>query len=497
MKTTLVAGRAAAHGSNQWRRMHFLAVALLLLTGLAWSPSSKAYTPCSGAGTVGGAGNVAPGGTFSSGNAQGAICDYPTLDSSGTPADEYWLEIDNEGTQTLLCDATLWIVDSGGGESSLSGSAYVFPGDTTRIVDTDPVTNTGGVDAPKTIHTVQCSVSSGGGGGASGGGGSGSSPVQLSGSIFYSVTGGDVTLKVNEILNSSSTYTTASLRLELWLTTAPYSGGNISGYRVATDPITGNTNGSLGPGQYFPPINATVPLTNLPGAGSYYATLIVSEYTENCGTADGYCIDTWGSFPNQYAVGGGGNTGGSENIVIGSSSYTANLSTNALTFSVASIANTSSSYATGTLRLEWWLTANPYGGSSIPGNRIAAWTIQNSTNGQLGPGQWFQNLSGSTSISNLPAPGTYYVTLIVSEYRENCGSSDGYCVDAYSNSSSEMTIPSQSPATGSGNDSNRGTSSGGGSGSGGGGAIDWATLAGLGLLAGIRSFRRRSTWQGQ
>jgi hypothetical protein len=130
------------------------------------------------------------------------------------------------------------------------------------------------------------------------------SPVQLVGSYSYSVnTGaGTVTLDVNEIENTSSTSGTGTLRLELWLTTAPYEGGTINGVRVALYQLQGSSNGTLGPNENFPNVSATVPLTNLPAAGSYYATLLVTEYTESCGTSDGYCIDTYGNFSNQFVV---------------------------------------------------------------------------------------------------------------------------------------------------------------------------------------------------
>jgi hypothetical protein len=329
-------------------------------------------------------------------------------------------------------------------------------------------------------------------GGGSGTGASGPSSIQLVGQPSYTQSGSQLTLNVPEILNASTSTDTGTLRVELWLTAAPYAGGNISGDRVAIHQLSGNTNGALGPSQYFDPFSVTVPLTNLPGPGSYYASLLVTEYNSTtCSSSDHFCIDTYGGMANQFVVANSTGTGGSSNVVLsGSYSYSANFETNTLQFSVSQISNTSTTYTTNPLRLEWWVTASPYAGVSQPGNRIATWQIQGPTNGQLSPGQWFQGLTGTTPLTNLPAGGTYYITMVVSEYTQSCGSSDGYCVDTYGNFQKEMTVPAASTATGGGTPSG-GTSSGGdgssgSAGSGGGGSMDLASLILLALLVALQ-----------
>jgi len=310
------------------------------------------------------------------------------------------------------------------------------------------------------------------------------SSVEISGTFSYTVnTANDtVQLSVAKILNNSTTYTTGTLRLELWLTTSPYTGGNINGYRVATYQITGSTNGELGPNQYFSNISATVPLTDLPAAGSYDATLIVSEYTQNCGTVDGYCIDTYGAFDTPFVVGGGGNTGGSTTVqLMAPYSYSVNFSAGTLSYSIAEIENTSQTYTTGTLRIEFWLTTTPYSGGDIDGFRIATSQITGSSNGQLGPNQSFQNLSGTASLTDLPSPGTYYVALIVSEYTQNCGSSDGYCIDTYGNFQNTMAVPDT--------DTPVDVAAAAGAAAGGGGAFGWDSLTGLAILLALRLAR--------
>lgn len=130
--------------------------------------------------------------------------------------------------------------------------------------------------------------------------------VEIVGTYSYqlSTSSASVQLSVAEILNPSSTYHTGTLRLELWLTTSPYSGGSINGFRVAAIQLTGSSNGTLGPDQYFSNVYATGPLVNFPSSGTYYVTFIIEEFTQNCGSSDGFCIDTFGGFGDQLVIGG-------------------------------------------------------------------------------------------------------------------------------------------------------------------------------------------------
>jgi hypothetical protein len=295
------------------------------------------------------------------------------------------------------------------------------------------------------------------------------SSVSIVGSFSYTadIAAGTAQLDVAEILNSSQTYTTGTLRLELWLTLGTYAGGPINGYRIATYQLTGSSNGQLGPNQYFSSISETVPLTNVPGAGTYNVTLVVTEYSSSCTATDHYCIDTYGAFPTNLTIAGGGNAGGNSNIsIVGNYSYSTDSSLSTAQLTVAEILNSSPTYKTGTLRLELWLTTSAYAGGSITGNRIAMYQLNGTTNGSLGPNQEFNNISASVPLTNLPSAGSYYATLIVSEYTKNCGTSDGYCIDTYGNfsnpfiiSAPSTTVPTVAAASG-------------GSGGGGGGSID-------------------------
>lgn len=132
------------------------------------------------------------------------------------------------------------------------------------------------------------------------------SGVELVGKYSYliSPSSDTVQLDVAEIENTSSSGTTGTLRLELWLTLAPWNtSGSNTGWEIATDQITGSSNGTLGPEQYFSNISKTVPYINHPSAGTYYVTLAVAEYTGTSPSVDnGYSIDTGEPFPKFLTV---------------------------------------------------------------------------------------------------------------------------------------------------------------------------------------------------
>jgi hypothetical protein len=137
--------------------------------------------------------------------------------------------------------------------------------------------------------------------------------LQIQGTTSYDIEWSQftATMHVDRIQNTSSTYTTGTLRLDLWLTETPYGGGSISGYRVASQVIAGSSNGQLGPNQYFQDVTLTGPIQSVPPDGTYFITLTVDEYgVSGCPSSDGFCIDTWSSFPDPAVVGSGGGGSG-------------------------------------------------------------------------------------------------------------------------------------------------------------------------------------------
>jgi len=147
------------------------------------------------------------------------------------------------------------------------------------------------------------------GGGGGGGGGGGESDIQMSGSIGYDANPatGRIVLTADRVANLAPSGTSGTLRLELWATLAPYSGtGGISGYRVATHQI-----GSLDGGAAYTGISSGSIPYSAPPAGTYSATMVVSEYTADDGN-DGFVLRDYLTFSNPMVVGGGsgGGSGG-------------------------------------------------------------------------------------------------------------------------------------------------------------------------------------------
>ena len=136
----------------------------------------------------------------------------------------------------------------------------------------------------------------------------------LVGSYSYTysptTTAGTVAFTVAQVHSNWTTRTTGTLRLELWATTTPYTGGALSGYKLATYQLSGSSNGTLAPGASFTNISGTATVTSNPPAGSYYVTLVVGEFTSTCTASDQFCIATYGSFPNQLIKGTAGSQTG-------------------------------------------------------------------------------------------------------------------------------------------------------------------------------------------
>jgi hypothetical protein len=111
-----------------------------------------------------------------------------------------------------------------------------------------------------------------------------SSPVRVAGGAFvgdveilgltsWQVGGSSVSLYVEQIRNICDLGTSGSLRLDLWATTAPYTGsGPITGFRFASTALN-----PLTAGYVYDNINRTVTYFEPPD-GTYYVTLTLAEF---------------------------------------------------------------------------------------------------------------------------------------------------------------------------------------------------------------------------
>lgn len=128
-------------------------------------------------------------------------------------------------------------------------------------------------------------------------------PVQVSGIDWTADT---VDITVTSVTNTSNV-TSGSLAIQLWFTPTPYTGGAISGgYKVASFPLPGScTTGQaqLNAGMSCDSINSGTIAVTPPPAGSYYAAVVLEEYSpNNCPTNAGYCIDNGLALQNQETV---------------------------------------------------------------------------------------------------------------------------------------------------------------------------------------------------
>jgi subtilisin-like proprotein convertase family protein/subtilisin family serine protease len=133
---------------------------------------------------------------------------------------------------------------------------------------------------------------------------------------FISTSGGPVTgvtFSADKVENVG-TAGSGTIRLELWLTTAPWNpSGQNTGYEVAVDRLVSSANGTLAPNTYYSNISASVPLKNLPPPGTYFATLVAADYSgADPGTDDGYVTDS--AYPSTALV-----TVGSDGSIVNSS----------------------------------------------------------------------------------------------------------------------------------------------------------------------------------
>jgi trimeric autotransporter adhesin len=96
-------------------------------------------------------------------------------------------------------------------------------------------------------------------------------PLGFRGGINYAITSGQVTMNAQEVLNSGPN-SSGSLRLELWASPTPYSGGTICCYQVGVAGIaTISPNGSL------TGISETASY-NAPSSGVYSMVLVLAQY---------------------------------------------------------------------------------------------------------------------------------------------------------------------------------------------------------------------------
>ena len=108
---------------------------------------------------------------------------------------------------------------------------------------------------------------------------------------------------------------------------------------------------------------------------------------------------------------------------VGTSGYLADGPT--VTLDAAEVANRSSTYTSGSLRLEGWLFSTPYQGGSQSGYEVAIAPIESTTDGTLSPDAIYSNISYTVPLTGSAPPATYYPALLLGEYTGQSASRRG------------------------------------------------------------------------
>jgi Bacterial Ig-like domain len=137
---------------------------------------------------------------------------------------------------------------------------------------------------------------------------------------------------------------------------------------------------------------------------------------------DGY---TWAAYANALV-----SSKQSAISTVGTYAFTINPASSTVNLSVDEIDNKGS--PSGTLRLEIWLTAQPWTNSGTnTGYEVAVYQLSGSTNGKLDTNKYFSSISATVPYINKPPAGTYYANFIVAEYTgASINIDNGFVVDS-------------------------------------------------------------------
>lgn len=131
---------------------------------------------------------------------------------------------------------------------------------------------------------------------------SGNSSLQFGGRVTYTPTGGNtgVILQVDVLRSLSPSGTSGSLRFELWATSSVYTGGAISGHKLAQYPMSPLAAGTTRNG-----INSGTIAFTVPPTGTWRVALLLTEYSTGTSANDGYALRDYTTFPDPMVIAGG------------------------------------------------------------------------------------------------------------------------------------------------------------------------------------------------
>lgn len=241
------------------------------------------------------------------------------------------------------------------------------------------------------------------------------SEVYLTAPSGWEISGSQIRIHTARVDNLGFSGVSGSLRLQIWATNTPYSGGTIIGYEIGTLDLP-----TLQAGFHFPNISDYVSYFQ-PPYGNYYTTMTLEEYV---GFSQGYVIRDFRTFQGTSLLGTAPppppppvQTFGLIDLA-GPVSYS--FTQSQITAQAADVSNYNLSGISGTLRLRLWATKKKYKGGSILG-----WVIFSQEIGQLGAGYHLSNLSYTQQLIRPPSR-KYRVTLTLEEFGPN-----GYSIVDY------------------------------------------------------------------
>jgi hypothetical protein len=121
--------------------------------------------------------------------------------------------------------------------------------------------------------------------------------LSLEGTYGYVVSAGTVRIMADHVANRRPYGVSGTIKLELWAFAAPYNGSAGTGYKLGQ-----TTLGTLSAGYQFSNVDQTVTqLTTLPN-GTWYLSLIVTEYTASS-VNSGYTPVDYGNFSTPWVIG--------------------------------------------------------------------------------------------------------------------------------------------------------------------------------------------------
>jgi hypothetical protein len=115
--------------------------------------------------------------------------------------------------------------------------------------------------------------------------------LDFQGPVTVQFSSNSVHITIQKIVDNSSSYTSGSLRIDLWALPSPYAGGAFLGFQAAsvyTRQVAGLSD-RLQPGGSFSNASLTLPYSAPPAQDSSYVLLLL-EYNPLCPSPDSFCI---------------------------------------------------------------------------------------------------------------------------------------------------------------------------------------------------------------